>query len=106
MTVKYVDGMFIMPTTPETIPGIIEQVNSVLAKIEAMPLDKIGTNLDEATENINNLIKSLNAAEGGMTGVQAGEMMDELTKAARSIRSMSEYLERHPEALIKGKRSQ
>ena len=30
-------------------------------------------------------------------------MLRELSAAARSIRGMAEYLERHPEALIKGK---
>ncbi len=29
--------------------------------------------------------------------------LEELSAAARSIRIMAEYLERHPEALIKGK---
>lgn len=105
-SVKYVEGVFVLPTAPESLSGILQQVNSIMAKIEAMPLDKIGRNLDEATANINSLVKSLNAAEGGMTGVQVGEVMDELTKAARSIRSMSEYLERHPEALLKGKKSE
>jgi paraquat-inducible protein B len=30
-------------------------------------------------------------------------LMDELAQAARSIRVMADYLERHPEALIQGK---
>jgi paraquat-inducible protein B len=32
------------------------------------------------------------------------DVFDELSKAARSIRIMADYLERHPEALIHGKR--
>jgi len=117
-SVKYKDGIFILPTAPETISGLFDQVNKVMSKISAMPLDEIGNNLndatkntnnlikslDTATRNINNLIKSLDAAQGGMTGVRAGEMMDELTRAARSIRSMADYLERHPESLLKGKK--
>ncbi|VAW68950.1 Paraquat-inducible protein B [hydrothermal vent metagenome] len=102
--IKYDKGLFIIPTAPETISGILEQLNQIMAKVEAIPFDNIGNKLEEATTNLNDLIKSLNAAEGGMTGVQAGEMMEELTKAARSIRSMSEYLERHPESLLKGKK--
>ena len=36
--------------------------------------------------------------QGGLT-----EAMDELTRAARSVRTLAQYLERHPEALIEGK---
>jgi HAMP domain-containing protein len=36
--------------------------------------------------------------QGGLT-----EAMDEITQAARSVRTLAQYLERHPEALIKGK---
>ena len=100
---KYVDGVPIFPTVPESLAGVMQQVNRVLAKIQAMPIEEISSNLEETTASINSLIKSLNAAEGGMMGVQMHEVMEELARAASSIRSMAEYLERHPEALLKGK---
>ncbi len=117
-SVKYKDGIFILPTAPETFNGLLDQVNKIMAKINAMPLNEIGNSLGKATENIdgliktldaatknvNNLIKSLDVAQGGTTGVQASEMMEELTRAARSIKSMADYLERHPESLLKGKK--
>ncbi len=102
-SIRYVDDVAIIPTVPETVSGIIKQINELLAKIKAVPIENIGRNLNEATENMNNLIKSLNVEEGGVTGMQINETMNELSKAARSIRIVSEYLERHPEALIKGK---
>jgi paraquat-inducible protein B len=102
-SMKYVDGVPIMPTVPETLAGIMEQVNKIVARIEAMPLEDIGSNVDDTTKNINSLVNSLNAAKGGILGVQAAEAMQELTRAARSIRATAEYLERHPEALVKGK---
>ncbi|MCW8933472.1 MAG: MlaD family protein [Gammaproteobacteria bacterium] len=100
---EYKTGFVVVPTVPETVTGIIKQVNELLSRLKSLPVESIGGNLDEATKNINNLINSLNVEEGGMTGVQANETMNELSKAARSIRVVSEYLERHPEALIKGK---
>lgn len=103
---KYVDGVFIFPTVPKTLAGILNQVDGFMARLEAMPIEEISSNLEETTASMNSLIKSLNAAEGGMMGVQMHEVMEELARAARSIRSMSEYLERHPEALIKGKRAE
>ncbi len=102
--VRYVNDIAIIPTVPETVSGLIKQINELLARLGALPMENIGKNLDEATESMNDLIKSLNVEEGGMTGVQVNETLNELSKAARSIRVMSEYLERHPEALIKGKR--
>jgi len=105
-SIKIVGNDFILPTVPETVTGLIKQINALMSRLESLPIENIGENLDEATVNINDLIKSLNVEEGGMTGVQVNEMMDELTKAARSIRVMSEYLERHPESLIKGKRAE
>ncbi len=105
-TVKYVNGIAIIPTMPETVTGLIKQINELLARLDSLPIENIGQNVDEAVENANDLIKSLNVEEGGMTGVQINEALNELSKAARSIRTMSEYLERHPEALIKGKRAE
>jgi len=104
--IKYVNGVAIIPTVPETVTGIIKQVNELMARLNALPIEKLAGNLDEATNSVNKLIKSLNVEEGGMTGVQLSETMNELRKAARSIRIMSEYLERHPEAIIKGKRAE
>jgi paraquat-inducible protein B len=103
-SVRFVGSNVILPTVPETVSGLIKQINEILTRIKSIPLENISQNISEATKNINDLIKSLNVENGGMTGVQINETLDELSKAARSIRVMSEYLERHPEALIKGKR--
>ncbi|MCB1971085.1 MAG: MCE family protein [Geminicoccaceae bacterium] len=40
--------------------------------------------------------------DGGLP-YDAGELMRELTQAARSVRVFAQYLERHPEALLRGK---
>jgi len=104
--VKYVDGVFIMPTAPESLAGILEKVDAIMARFEAMPLDEIAENIAETTASLDSLIKSLNATEGGTMGVYIQEALQELTRAARAMRSMSEYLERHPEALIRGKSGQ
>jgi paraquat-inducible protein B len=41
-----------------------------------------------------------------LTGYQIHNAFDEFAAAARSIRLLADYLERHPEALIHGKRDQ
>jgi paraquat-inducible protein B len=36
-------------------------------------------------------------------GAQLGNTLEEVSRAARSLRVLMDYLERHPEALIRGK---
>jgi paraquat-inducible protein B len=47
---------------------------------------------------------SANAALEGAQGKSSlGDALDEITEAARSLRLLTDYLERHPESLIRGK---
>ena len=39
-------------------------------------------------------------------GTDLPRMMQELTDAARSVRALADYLDRHPEALIRGKKKE
>ena len=106
MEIKYVDGLPVFPTVPETLKsltGMVEKASIILDKLKSMPIEEVAANLEEATANLNELIKSFDADKDGMMGLQVRDALEELTRAARSMRSMSEYLERHPEALLKGK---
>jgi paraquat-inducible protein B len=87
-------------------------------------LDDTLTRLDKATQDlepdIKSLIKSLrdtaDAAQSTLntiqglagntapTGTDLPRMMRELTEAARSVRGLADYLDRHPEALIRGRK--
>ncbi len=143
VSVKYVDGVPVFPTIPqESFEAIVAKVDSILAKIDSMPIEKIGNNLADTTTSINEipiaeignnladltakleklpvgqiskdlantlesleaLIETLNAAKGGVLGVQTRQALNEITRAASALRGMAEYLERHPEALLKGKK--
>lgn len=44
------------------------------------------------------------AGEGSATRYEFSELLKEATRAARSLRSLADYLERHPESLLQGKR--
>jgi paraquat-inducible protein B len=68
--------------------------------------------LKELLVSAEKLVKTANGALGSFNttvasdGPVASELIGalaELSAAARSIRLMAEYLERHPEALIRGK---
>jgi len=87
-------------------------------------LDETLTRLDKATQDIEpdikSLIKSLrdtadsaqstlNTIQGlagntAPSGTDLPRMMRELTEAARSVRGLADYLDRHPEALLRGRK--
>jgi paraquat-inducible protein B len=73
----------------------------------------------EVAENLNNTLKKVDAtleemrlaittyekfADRNMNlGYDVGKTLQEIEGAAKSIRALTDYLERHPEALVKGK---
>jgi paraquat-inducible protein B len=87
-------------------------------------LDDTLTRLDKVTHDIEPDIKSLvkslrdtadsaqstlNTVQGLMgntapTGTDLPRLMRELTEAARSVRGLADYLDRHPEALLRGRK--
>ena len=127
-------GYTVFPTIPAPFEQIVNRVDNILKKVEQVPFDKIGKELQAAVEsltktldeikdmsgNINNeTIPKINAAldqmQEAMEGVgstlgpdsalsyNARQITNELSMAIRSIRSLLEYLERDPQALILGK---
>jgi paraquat-inducible protein B len=146
-----------IPSTPGStdVADIASQADQILAKVNSIPIEEIGRNLQQTTARLNGLISSpqlndsltrlsstlgeldqmlsqvqpqigplmnkLNEAadqisgaalaaqqllntEGGARGDSLPDTLQQLTEAARSIRSLTDYLDRHPEALIRGKR--
>lgn len=67
----------------ENLPQIMENTTQITQK-----LDKA---LDKNTGEASKSMKSFNAA------------MEEVSKTSRSIKNLTDYLERHPEALLRGK---
>lgn len=70
--------------------------------------DDIKTAAGNADQALTQAEKTLKAFEGitakdSAMGYRLLTMLDELTAAARSVRVVAEYLERHPEALLRGK---
>lgn len=77
-----------LPTLPMT-PGVLNIV-------QELPLKEIANNVKETMVGINKLVNS-----DGFRGLDDAIM--EITQAARAMRLFLEYLEQHPEALLKGK---
>jgi paraquat-inducible protein B len=131
-----------LPTMPGALTEAQDSVAGILRKVEKIPFDRIGddvqkaiTSLDATLKRIEQTVASverdvtpelratleqgrqtLAAAERAATAVQgtvsadgtvATELRDamrELTRTMQSLRTLADYLERHPEALIRGKR--
>ena len=119
-----------LPTLPNPLEGILIGFNRIIDKLEQADLEETLANLNallvsssevmetltenapglaaelQATlENARTTLASLGAVASpeGEIGVELYNALAELTAAARSIRVMAEYLERHPDALLRGK---
>ncbi len=83
------------------ISDISENVNAVLQQLhEDMPA--LLRQSTEAVVSINRLADSI-AGPGTTTMSDFNQMIRDVSDAARAVSQLSDYLERHPEALLKGK---
>jgi paraquat-inducible protein B len=116
------NGVIVLPTIPTALDAITSGVTTILNKIAAMPLEQIGKDLggavkrsrellesnqiEDALRSLDETLKETHKLARGLNTVitpQLDAMLRELKNASRSIKSMADYLERHPEALIQGK---
>ncbi|PXW29199.1 intermembrane transport protein PqiB [Paraburkholderia caballeronis] len=116
-----------LPTVPNTLDELQLQVADIAKKLDQVPFDQIGTNLNSALKNANQLFTQLNgqlvpqardtlaAAQKTFGSAEATLQQDsplqsdvhqalqELTRTLQSLNALSDYLERHPESLLRGK---
>ena len=119
------------PELPVVTGGLAElehKINRILVKIDKMPLEAIGEDLKKLLETTDRTLKRidtevtpelrttleglkrvLESADANLVGKDAAaqqelrEALQEITRAAQSIRGLTDYLERNPDALIRGK---
>jgi len=97
--------------TSDAARSAFEQVEKTLALKEGVPgelaegvretLAQTGATLEKIRVSIGSYGQI--AERNSDIGQDLGKTLGEIRAAARSIRSLSEYLERHPEAFVKGK---
>jgi paraquat-inducible protein B len=131
---KVEHGYTIFPTIPAPFEQIVSRVDNILKKVEQVPFDKIGKELQVAVESLTKTLDEIKVMSGNISketipkvnaalddmqstlqGVEATlgpdsalnynarQVTNELSLAIRSVRSLLEYLERDPQALILGK---
>jgi len=108
-----------LPTAPGELEAIEASVVSIIKKIDSMPLKEIGDDVRKAIEELARALVSARGTldSGKVTLDNAGNLigpesaltselsttLGEVSRAARSLRVLADFLERHPEALLRGK---
>ncbi|MEX3548345.1 MAG: MlaD family protein [Burkholderia sp.] len=116
-----------LPTVPNTLDELQLQVADIAKKLDKMPLDQISNNLNEVLKHADQLFQqidtqvapqardTLSAAKQTFTTAEATLQQDsplqagvrgalkELTRTLQSLNNLADYMERHPESLLRGK---
>jgi len=117
-----------IPTTGGSFDKLQEQAADIVDKIDKIPFDAIGKNLNQTLAGLSATMKQVNGKtlpelDNTMKGVQKtvntagdalsgdsplqqnlGTTLEEVQRTARSLRVLVDYLSDHPEALIRGRR--
>jgi paraquat-inducible protein B len=111
-----------LPTVPGQLQATEAKIENIINKVDQMPLEAIGQNVRKSLADLDLTLVSargtLVSARGtlentsNLTGPnsvqiqQLGSTLEEVRRAARSVRVLADYLERHPEALVRGKKGE
>ncbi|MFM0220488.1 PqiB family protein [Paraburkholderia dipogonis] len=116
-----------LPTIPGGLQSLQDSLTSLLTKLNQIPFEGIGQNAKKTLADADTLLKqlrtevvpqardtlaaaqtALNSANGALQpdsplAQSTSDAMTELARTAAAFRTLADYLERHPEALIRGK---
>jgi len=131
-----------LPVVPSTLPDLEAKITNILAKLDNLPLEAIGSDLSKALATLDQTLQSTDKLVSGVDGKLMPELsstftdlraaiasangvlqntdatllgkdapaqqelrdaLQEITRAARSLRVLADYLERQPSSLIWGK---
>lgn len=117
-----------LPTAPGSFDKLQEQLADIVTKLQKVPFDSIGQNLDATLGDLDRTLRHVNGdvlpeLKGTLKGAQRtlgsadsalssdsplqqnlGSTLEELQRMARSLRALTDYLGVHPESLIRGRR--
>ena len=104
------------PPQLATAPGELEAIEAslvgIIKKIDAFPIEALGADVRKAVSDLDSMLISARGTldnAGSLMGPDSALSADlrsslaEVSRAARSLRVLADFLERHPEALIRGK---
>ncbi len=104
-----------LPTMPGQLQTMEASVEGIIKKVNKLPLDQISQSLLKAMGDLDlTLVSARGTIDNAGTVVkpnspqaqQLDSTLEEVRRAARSVRVLADYLDRHPEALIRGKKGE
>lgn len=75
---------FIIPTIPGDFVQLQSQISSIVSKLDALPVDEIGRELQDSLTNLNKLIKRLDT----QLAPQAGEVLDSARRSLDQVEAV------------------
>ena len=89
------------------VQGLVKRTDAGLTPL-LRRLPEIANNLDQTLSRASQLVGSINTGYGSNSQFSRDleRLMSQFNDAARSIRLLADFLDRHPEALIRGRTSQ
>jgi paraquat-inducible protein B len=125
------DGSIALPTVPGTLSEVQPQIAEIVEKISKIPFDEIGKDLrttlagasaairqltPEAQKALAEVQKTLARAQASLDSLDRNvtdpnapvqhslqDTLRELQRASQSLRVLSDYLQQHPESILRGK---
>gem|GEM_PF-168504 len=85
----------------ENLNGSLGELRQTLKQVNGEVLPQLQRTLEQSEQTLQNASQTL--AEDSPQRQQLGDTLDEVQRAVRSVRTLSDYLGRHPESLIRGR---
>ena len=106
--VTEIAGYRVLPTGGSSLAGLTDKASALLDKLQALPLDDTVKQATETLAAMKATLEDLNKTiggygENGPLYQKFNETLGQLDETLRSIRSLSETIERKPNSLIFGK---
>ena len=102
-------GYLVVPTTLSSLAELSRDLQSLPVKQSIDSFNKFFTNLNNQMPQVESIIDKIDSLMGNnpraVTGTlyNLNQTMTSIREASDSFRNLTDYLERHPEALLKGK---
>jgi paraquat-inducible protein B len=121
------DDVLVLPTVPGPLDELQSQLSRIATKLDKIPFDQIGNNLNKTLVQANAMIErldgkvlpemqaALDAAKQTLTSAngllqqdsplqsELRQTLQDVQQTVESLNQLTDYLERHPESLIRGK---
>lgn len=120
-------GQLVLPTVPGSLDELQTQLSNIATKLDKVPFDEIGNNLNQTLKQANAMIARLDGqvlpemkdtlsaarqtfasaenllAQDSPLQSDLRRALQEVTDTMEKLNALADYLERHPESLIRGK---